>query len=331
MSRFVSIALRNLVLLVFAACAIGAKPVVIAHRGASGYLPEHTLAAVSLAYGMKADFIEQDLVLSRDGQPVVLHDIHIDTVTNVAKKFPDRAREDGRFYAIDFALAELRTLAVHERTDVRSGKRVYEKRFPSGKSRFQIVTLAEEIELIQGLNISTGRNVGIYPEIKQPSWHHEQGQDITKIVLDELKKYGYDSADDRCYLQCFEAGELKRVRKEFGSKLPLVQLLSGRMADMQTASGLREIASYAQGIGPSLSSVLRFENGKAVNSGLVSRAHKAGLVVHPYTVRADVSLPDGVQNFGTLLHAFVTEARIDGMFTDHPDLCVAWLAEQVLP
>ncbi|MCA9216274.1 MAG: hypothetical protein KDB27_24565, partial [Planctomycetales bacterium] len=110
--------------------AMAEPTIVIAHRGASGYLPEHTLPAKALAYGMGADFLEQDVVLSRDGVPIVLHDIHIDTVTDVAKKFPNRKRGDGRFYAIDFDVAELKTLDVVERFDAQTKKAVFPNRFP---------------------------------------------------------------------------------------------------------------------------------------------------------------------------------------------------------
>ncbi len=136
------------------------RPIVIAHRGASGYLPEHTLAAKALAYGQGADFLEQDVVLTKDDQPIVLHDIQLDAVTNVAQAFPDRARQDGRYYAIDLTLAEIQSLRVTERMDWRTNRPVFPGRFPPGKSDFRVPTLAEEIELIQGLNHSTGRTWG---------------------------------------------------------------------------------------------------------------------------------------------------------------------------
>ncbi len=157
--------------------AMAAEFAVIAHRGASGYLPEHTLPAKALAYGLGADFLEQDVVLTKDRHPIVLHDIHLDTVTDVADRFPERARADGRYYALDFTLAEIKTLAVHERWDHKNRQPVFAGRFPS-ENRLSVPTLAEEIELVQGLNTSTGRDVGIYPEIKKPAWHREQGYDI---------------------------------------------------------------------------------------------------------------------------------------------------------
>ena len=158
-----------------------ANPIVIAHRGASGYLPEHTLEAATLAYTMGSDYIEQDLVLSRDGIPVVLHDIHLDTVTDVASLFPERKREDGRYYVIDFDVAELKTLSVHERRKL-SGEQVYPNRY-QGDARFTIATFEEHIELITNLNRQLGRDIGLYPEIKAPAWHRQEGYDFSQIVM----------------------------------------------------------------------------------------------------------------------------------------------------
>ena len=312
-----------LILATLVSTAHSAPPVIIAHRGASGYLPEHTLEAVSLAFGMGADFIEQDVVLSKDGVPVVLHDVHIDTVTDVASKFPNRTRTDGRFYAIDFDLHELRMLLVNERVDAKSGKPVFGKRFPHAKSRFRIATLAEEIELIQGLNLSSGRDVGIYPEVKQPAWHREQGKDISRIVLKTLTKYGYRTSADRCFLQCFEADELQRIRNELGTDLRLIQLLSSQQARLLTTNGLKEIATYAQGIGPSLSLVFNFGD-TITQTGLAKRAQEHGLLIHPYTFRVD-GLPEGVGSFDDLVELFATRAKVDGFFTDFPDRCRAAL------
>ena len=131
------------------------KKIVIAHRGASGYLPEHTLASKAMAYAMKPHFLEQDLVLSKDDIPVVIHDIHLETITDVAVKFPDRKRADGRYYVIDFSFLELKQLQVTERFDPKTGRAVYKDRFPVHTATFQLHSLQEEIELIQGLNKST--------------------------------------------------------------------------------------------------------------------------------------------------------------------------------
>src|SRR5947207_6618226 len=137
--------------LLFFAMAESPK-IIIAHRGASGYLPEHTLAAVAVAHTMGADYLEQDVVLSKDSVPVVLHDIHLDTVTDVARRFPGRKRRDGRFYAIDFTLAELKQLRVTERFNHQTGEPVFKERFPQCQASFEIPTLEEELQLIQGLN-----------------------------------------------------------------------------------------------------------------------------------------------------------------------------------
>jgi len=199
--------------------------IIIAHRGASGYLPEHTLAAKAMAHAMNADFIEQDLVLSKDNIPIVIHDIYLDDVTDVSGIFPDKKRNDGRFYVIDFTFDELKKLAVFERFDPKTGKQIYPNRFPKGKGSFRLHSLQEEIELIQGLNKSTGKNSGIYPEIKAPEFHKKEGKNISEIVLQILADYGYKTKKDKCILQCFDAKESIRIRKQLTSELFLVQLM----------------------------------------------------------------------------------------------------------
>ncbi len=296
------------------------RPIVIAHRGASGYLPEHTLPAVSLAYGMGADFIEQDLVLTKDSVPVVLHDIHIDTVTDVRRQFPERARSDGRYYALDFTLAELKTLRVSERVDAKTGKPVFPKRFPQGKSVFRIPTLEEELELIAGLNATTKRTVGIYPEIKNPAWHREQQYDISSIVVKVLGKHGFTERSDACYLQCFDQSELIRIRRDMGVKLKLIQLLGSKPARLLTKSGLAEIATYADGIGPSLGTVLSKDGSP---TELIGWAHEQGLLVHPYTFRLDGL--NGFSSGKSLLEAVFDRGHADGLFTDFPHVCVEHL------
>lgn len=315
-------------------------PVVIAHRGASGYLPEHTLAAKALAYGMGADFLEQDVVLTKDNVPIVMHDIHLDTVTDVAEKFPQAAREDGRFYAIDFTLAEIRTLRVHERSSHKRDEKltqraVYPQRFPVGKSRFFVPTLAEEIELIQGLNhaqqrFQPDREVGIYPEIKKPAWHREQGKDISSIVIKVLHEYGYRDKTAKCCLQCFDAGEVQRIREELKCNLFLIQLIGENSwkesgsdyPALRTPAGLAKIATYADGIGPWLPHVLeQTADGKSVQpTSLVADAHRVNLQVHPYTARVE-DLPAHCPSFADL-HKHLLAADIDGLFSDFPDQTV---------
>ena len=306
------------------------RPLIIAHRGASGYLPEHTLAAKALAYGQGADFLEQDVVLSKDGVPVIFHDTHIDTTTDVAKKFPGRQRADGRFYALDFSVAELKQLNVTERFNPKTGKAAFPKRFPVGVASFQVVTLEEEIQFIQALNRSTRRNVGLYPELKAPAWHRKEGRDLSATVLPLLRKYGYDAKDSACYLQCFEYAEIKRLRGELGWSGKLIMLLGGKgkgpgetdFTYLQTDAGLAELAQLVDGIGPPISSYVAGKTpAERQVTDLAARARKAGLKSHPYTLRAD-ELPKCVTSVDELLSALFTEAKVDGLFTDFPDLCI---------
>jgi len=295
--------------------------IIIAHRGASGYLPEHTLESKALAYGMGADFIEQDLVLTQDDIPVVVHDIHLDEVTNVSEVFPDRSREDGRYYVIDFTYAELRQLSAHERIDRDTGKRVYPDRFPLGFSSFSLHSLREEIELIQGLNKSTGKEVGIYPEIKNPGFHRKEGKDISSIVLEILKEYGYVNKEDACILQCFDSWELRRIRVELGSRLFLTQLLE----DRAELDGIQAYAAYANAIGPWYGMLIKGMNlkGELTFNDAVETAHRLGLKVHPYTYRKDDH--KGFSSFDELLRVSFEELDVDGVFTDFPDLVATYL------
>ena len=288
-----------------------------------------------MAHAMGANFLEQDIVLSSDDVPVVLHDTQIDTVTDVAKQFPDRKRADGRYYALDFTLAELKQLRVTERFHVKTGKPYYPKRFPSGTGHFEIVTLEEELEFIAGLNHSTGRTVGIYPEIKQPNWHRKQGHDISSIVLPILERFGYRSKDDPCWLQCFELTEVKRIRAELGWQGRLVMLLSGGgkgkdgtdFPHLRTAAGLAELAPIVDAIGPSIDSIVTGKSPKDRQiSDLVKHAHAANLAVHPYTLRVD-GLPKTVSSADDLMNLLFLDAGVDGLFTDFPDVMVTWLAE----
>ena len=293
------------------------KKIVIAHRGASGYLPEHTLESKAMAHAMNPDFIEQDLVLSKDDIPIVIHDIYLDDVTDVAIKFPDRKRKDGRFYVIDFTFDELKTLQVSERFNPKTGEQVYKKRYPKGKGDFKLHSLQDEIELIQGLNISTGKNIGIYPEIKAPAFHQKEGKKLTEIVLKILSDYGYITKKDNCILQCFDAKELERIRIELKSELFLVQLIEFEEETKQ----LKHFATYADGIGPWYKQILDKKiNNKWAFTSLVSDAHKLGLKVHPYTLRADHL--DKFSTFNEMMQTLLIDANIDGAFTDFPDLVV---------
>lgn len=307
-------------------------PIVIAHRGASGYLPEHTLVAKALAHAQGADYLEQDVVATRDGALIVFHDLTLDAMTDVAERFPGRARADGHFYCLDFTLAEIRTLSVRERRAA-DGTIRYPGRFPPDVGRFAISTLEEEIRFIQGLNRSTGRTAGLYPEIKNPRWHREQGRDIGPQILQVLRDFGYVGANDRIFLQCFEAEELQRLRRDFGCQLPMIQLLEGPNSGghIPTPAELAAISRYAVGIGPSLTLICgEWRAGVPVLSNVVRDARAAGLCVHPYTLRAD-DLPTGCPSFQRLLETMLVHARVDGVFTDFPDLARRFIAEQHWP
>ena len=314
--------------------AFAADKVIIAHRGASGYVPEHTIAAKAMAYAMGADYIEQDVVMTKDDQLVVLHDYLLDRVTDVQKKFPDRKREDGRYYVIDFTYAEIRTLNVSERyriNDAGEKVAVFPGRFPLGRSYFKVHTLEKEIELIQGLNKSTGGDVGLYPEAKSPAFHLSEGKDLSRAILTTLKNYGYSDKSHKAYFQTFEIEELKRVYETVLPKLDmdvrLVQLMGGEdvYKDMITEQGIKALSGYADGIGPSIGMIVsnNSEPGNLQITDLVPYAHKYGLEVHPYTFRKETfAMPKYATDFDDLLDIFLNQVGVDGVFSDFPDLVV---------
>jgi glycerophosphoryl diester phosphodiesterase len=313
------------------------QPLVIAHRGASGYLPEHSLPAIALAHGLGADFIEQDIVLTKDNEPLVIHDDILDNVTNVREVFPDRHREDGHFYVADFTLDEIRTLRLHERTDARTGRLAHPQRYPLGNVHFSLATLAEHIELIQGLNHTTGRDVGLLVELKDPGKDRAAGRDMSRIVLDTLAKYGYKDRDDKAIVQTFDYDELARIRKELGTDLRLFQLCNDSTLklpkdadDAQLTAAFEKLAGYADGVGPSIEMLLtksRIPGDPRVNS-FIDTAHKAGLDVFVYTFRTD-ALPPQFADFTELVGTF-EDAGIDGFITDFPDKARAELSAGVL-
>ncbi len=302
------------------------RPLVIAHRGASGYLPEHTLAAKTLAFEMGADFLEQDIVASRDDELIVVHDVLLDRVSDVALRFPGRHRDDGRYYVRDFDLSEIRSLRAWERMHA-DGTAVYPGRYPAQSGDFGINTLAEELALVQQLNADHDRSVGVYPEIKRPAWHKEEGVDIAPRLLDTLAEFGYVDDLDSVYVQCFDDAEIRRLRNELNCPYKLVQLI-GENAwleaetdydALRTEAGLREIAASADAIGPRIEHLIEpGADSVPVSTGLVEMAHEAGLAAHPYTFRVD-ELPDGFASFDDLVSFCVSELGVDGLFTDFPD------------
>ncbi len=290
---------------------------VIAHRGASGYLPEHTLAAAALAHAQEPDYIEQDVVLSRDHVPVVLHDIHLETVTNVENVFPDRARNDGRYYAIDFTLAELKTLQIHERQNS-DGTAVFATRFQGGG--FTISTLREHLTLVQQLNRLRHTDIGFYTEIKSPAWHRQQGADISKIVLSTLADFGLIGQSARLFVQCFDLEEVKRIRNDLGYEGQLIMLIGENAwgesttdyEALKTPEAMVSLAKYVDGIGPWIQQIVKPQSGE-LKPDWLHAAQQQGLLVHPYTFRTD-AIPYGMTP--SELFKVLTTLGVDGVFTD---------------
>lgn len=281
--------------------------IVIAHRGASGYLPEHTLEAYTLAHAQGADYIEQDLVLTKDNELICLHDIHLEATTNVENAFPDRNRSDGHWYAIDFTLEEIRSLRNHERL---------RNRFPRNQASFSVPTFSEAIELIQGLDKTLSRRTGLYPELKQPDFHLKENQPIEPAFVATLKAHDLWHGKAKVFVQCFEWDCLQRLQVDHEIPLPMVFLLGGSRSNLDwvTAEKLAELRHTIAGIGPSKQLIER-------RPDLVATAHQHGLVVHPYTFRADDRFPNnGYPSFDAELKQFLGTWKVDGLFTDFPDL-----------
>jgi len=312
--------------------------IVIAHRAASGYLMEHNLASVALAVGMGSDYVEQDLVMTGDDQIIVLHDPTLDRVTNVAERFPGRNRPDGKFYALDFTLAEIKQLRLKEPYS-NSGNGA--GRFPDAAGKvleLTVPTFQEELELIRGLEKTMRRDIGIYPEIKQPWLHRKEGRDISMAVLRMLRQYGYGAKGDKVYLQCFDPDEIKRIHDELlpalGMNLKLIQLIDDNNGHetkslewgewvnynydwILSKSGLRSLSTSIAGIGLDKSRLVD-ETGRMLLPELVADAHSLGLAVHAYTFRREQeSLPSYARSFEALLDFFYFKVGIDGIFTDY--------------
>ena len=315
--------------------AVHKKPIVIAHRGASGYLPEHTLAAYSIAILQGADFIEPDLVMTRDGELVARHDNRLDLTTDVAAR-PEFAPRRGTkevdgvsvtgWFSEDFTLAEIKQLRAVERIpDIRPANRRFD-------GQFTVPTLREILELVRAYEKLVGRSVGIYPETKHPTHFDRLGLPLEPPLVALLREHGYTRKEHPVYLQSFEPSSLQTLRAL--TPLPLIQLLDEAGApaydDMATPEGLARIAAYADGIGPNKERVIARDGENRVASpptDLVRDAHAAGLLVHAYTFRAEnFFLPVGLRRgadptvHGDLdaeIRTFLA-AGIDGLFVDHP-------------
>lgn len=325
-------------------------PIVIAHRGASGYLPEHTLAAYFVAIEQGADYIEPDLVMTRDGVLVARHENEISGTTDVAQhaEFADRRTTkmlDGDrvtgWFTEDFTLAELKRLRAKERIPA---LRPANTRFDG---MFQIPTLEEILELAHGAKVRGPAHlpVGVYPETKHPSYFRNIGLAMEATLVETLHRHGYAGPQGRAFIQSFEVENLRALRAM--TQLPLVQLMNDRgqpwdavaaghsltYADMATAPGLRQVAAYANAVGVHKNLVMPRTVGDrlAAVTALSADAHANGLDVHVWTFRAEnIFLPvewratGGDGGHGQLqaeIQQFL-RAGVDGIFADHPDLAV---------
>jgi len=309
------------------------KPKVIAHRGASGYLPEHTEGAKVLAIAQGADLVEQDVVLTKDLVPIVCHDVTLDETTDVATRFPELARADGRWYAADLLWEQVQRLQVVERRHHDTGKPFFSERFPGGFGQ-RLMRLVDEIALVRGVNQTRSQNVGWHVECKQPAWHEKHlGVRIEQIVYDLLQQQKVGNGSEVCYLQCFESDSLQRLRAEGKNAYPLVYLIGGKPEVLLPRTELslearialwtawiEKHAAFADGIGPPLDLLVeRSGQGEIASSGLVEAAEATGKFLHPYTVRAD-SLPKWSESLEDLHGWLIERLTVDGFFTDFPDL-----------
>ena len=335
-------------------------PIVIGHRGASGYVPEHTLASYFLAMQYGADFVEPDLVMTADGALIARHENEIGGTTDVAAHEEFRSRRTTRhidgvsvegWFTEDFTLAELKRLRARERIPQ---LRPANTRFDG---QFEIPTLEEIILLVQGVEAmraaraqALGRpppaRIGIYPETKHPSYFATRGLAMEQPLVQLLARHGYEGPAAAIWLQSFEVGNLRALAAM--TQLPRVQLIEAEGApydftaagdargyrDLITPAGLAGIAAYAQAIGPNKSMIIPRTAGEQLGAPtrLVADAHQAGLKVHPWTFRAENHFLPAAQRSGALasergdlaaeLLSFL-RLGIDGFFTDQPDIGVA--------
>ena len=314
----------------------GEDILIIAHRGASGERPEHTLAAYERAIDQGADYIEPDLVVTKDLVLVARHETELSDTTDVAsrREFEDRRRTrgiEGRrvtgWFAEDFTLAELRTLRVKERMPtVRPANTAF-------NGLYQIPTFAEIIQLVRAKEAESGREIGLYPELKHPTLLLEQeGIDMVDLLVRALRQFDLDRSDARLFVQIFEVGPLQRLDRLVD--VPLILLIAPeggpydepamRWEEVMTPTGLAEVAAYADGIGPYMGHVL---NPDGTPTSLVADARAAGLKVHPWTLRREnVFLPPPARRPGgeatigcyDAVWDALVKAGVDGVFTDNP-------------
>ncbi len=302
------------------------RPLVIAHRGASGYLPEHTLEAYALAVEQGADFIEPDLVITKDGVLIARHENELSDTTDAAQKFPDRKTTktiDGRevegWFSEDFTLDEIKTLRANERVPFRD---------QSNNGRFEIPTFAEVLALRARLSSESGRTVGIYPETKHPSYFAGLDMPLEEPLLRALEDADLNRADAPVFIQSFEVTNLMKLNAL--TEVPLIQLIGGSADHEIEAMGFDGIASYADGIGPAKGLIIPMdrEGRTGPPSDLVERAHAAGLLVHPYTFRPEPEfLPAQYGGDAAAELCAFAALGIDGLFTDATDIALKAFSE----
>ena len=314
-------------------------PLVIAHRGASGERPEHTLAAYERAIDQGADYIELDLVPTQDGVLVARHENDLSGTTDVADHPEFAARLTTRmidgeqvigWFAEDFTLAELRTLRAKERLpELRAANTAFD-------GLYTVPTLAEVVRLVRAKEAESGRRIGLYPEIKHPTYFAGIGFDLPELLVEQLAAAGV-TQDDPVFIQSFEPSSLQRLDTMTSHELVLLLAAEAAPADapqtsyrsMLSAEGLAQVARFADGIGPDMRLVL---TAGGSSTGLVEAAHAAGLQVHPWTLRKESAfLPDRLGGDSPekpgcydIVYDRLVTAGVDGIFTDHPGQVVDW-------
>jgi len=306
-------------MLAASAAAAPSGPLVIGHRGASGYRPEHTLESYRLAVEMGADFIEPDLVSTKDGVLIARHENEIGSTTDVADRFPDRKRTktvDGQsstgWFTEDFTLAEIKTLRARERLSFRSHQ--YD-------GQFAIATFDEVLDLAKRLGDARHRPVGVYPETKHPTYFRGLSLPLEEKLLESLQRHGWNDRSAPVFIQSFEQGNLRELRRR--TTVRLIQLVSSPA--MVEGDGLKSIATYADGIGPEKRLLIPVnpDGSLAAPTDLVARAHALNLLVHVWTVRVENEfLPAGYRGDVGAEFEALRRLGVDGVFTDFPDLAV---------
>ena len=323
------------------------RPLAIAHRGASGYRPEHTLAAYELAVAMGADYIEPDLVMTRDGILVDRHEPQISGTTDVAERpeFADRRSTkciDGEevtgWFAGDFTLAELKTLRAKERL---AGLRRESQQYDG---LFEVPTFEEVLRLRERLTREAGRTIGIIPEIKNSTYLHALGFDPEAEMTRWARAYHLNTETAPLWVQSFELTALKNLREHgFRARTILLTTVEGgpydlhregtTYAELTTADSMRRLAQWIDGLGPEKEQIIPLlaDGSLGEPTSFVEDAHAAGLVVTPWTFRAENQfLPTsyrsgaGPQEFGRAVDEVLAflQAGVDGVFCDQPDVCV---------